>query len=180
MAQDWNGRIFSDSFPGYDEQGGRKSLLEDVLILFSFHYEYWAGLISRRAVVNPLHLQRQAPRDSGGAALWSSAVKSVQLATLFLVLNVIDLHLLHRLCMWGRHLCLLWICKHSPQRAVGFNVYYSANRLYPWCLDVHTVCVVIGETMKRSIVMFRVMKFTFSKKQCLEMSLSDQNLSHDV
>lgn len=53
-----------------------------VLILFILHYEYQGGLIGLVSVVNPLHLQCLPQRDADGAALWSSAVKSEQPATL--------------------------------------------------------------------------------------------------
>lgn len=60
--------------------------------------------MSLLAVVNPLHLQRRSPRDSGGAAaLILCAVKLAQLVSLFLSsvgANMIShLHLLHRLCV---------------------------------------------------------------------------------
>lgn len=72
-----------------------------VLILFYF-YEYQEGLIGLVSVVNPLHLQRLPQRDADGAALWSSAVKSEQPATLFkgvLVWMTSDVDLRHRLCV---------------------------------------------------------------------------------
>lgn len=107
-------------------------------------HEYWAGLTSLLAVVNPPHLQRRPPRDSGGAELWSSVPSNQTFVWTYSVNMIVDLHLLHRLCVCFslRAPSALWICKQwtLTTQICGikhvlemFGLFY---RLYACCLDV--------------------------------------------
>lgn len=107
-------------------------------------HEYWAGLISLLAAVNPPHLQHRSPGDSGGAELWSSVPSNQTFVWTYSRNMIVDLHLLHRLCVcFGlRAPSALWICKQWTLTTESCGLKHVLDmfglfcRLYACCLDV--------------------------------------------
>lgn len=122
VAYDSNGRIFRIHFPAVVKTEAGSLFWRMCTHFVLLCHEYWAGLISLLAVVNPLHLQRRSARASGGAELWSSVPSDGAAGDLVSTSVAVYVSrgslLLHRRRTWGGifSVCapsVLWICKQS-------------------------------------------------------------------
>ena len=156
-------------------------------------HEYWAGLISLLAVVNPPHLQRRSPGDSGGAELWSSVPSNQTFVWTYSANMIVDLHLLHRLCVCFslRAPSALWICKQwtLSTESCGLkhelDLFGSFCRLAAWmfaCVVIDTLHDILSALAlwPTDIPYFRAVKCLTvpqSPRWHLEMSFFSQNLN---